>query len=106
MSNDDKFFDRLRNDARSLRYEPDDVMRARLAARIRARVAVTSQPGVVQLLARWFRPLAASLAALALAAPLSVVWIESSSDPSTSLEALSSHSLDLQMDGENYSVVD
>lgn len=69
MSDDDNFFDRLRDDARPLRYEPNVT---RISARVRERIA--AQPTVAQLLASWFRPLAATLTALALAAMIGVAW--------------------------------
>ena len=34
----DRFFERLRDDAPRLRYEPDDVLLTRLTARVRERV--------------------------------------------------------------------
>jgi hypothetical protein len=75
MTEDDKFFERLREDAQALRYQPaDDVVWTRLAARINERVR--PQPTVSSLLAGWFRPMAASLAALAVIAALSVPFIE------------------------------
>src|SRR6267378_1872163 len=49
-------YERLRGDARTLRYEPDDVSASRVAARVRSRIAAA--PTVAQLLARWARPLA------------------------------------------------
>jgi hypothetical protein len=62
---DDPFFERLRGDAAPLRYEPDAVSMARMSARIRGRV---SEPTVAELLARWFRPVAAAVTALAIIA--------------------------------------
>lgn len=64
---DDPFFQRLRNDARTLRHQPDEVTLARIRARIHAHLE-RSEPTVADLLAAWFRPLIASAAALALAA--------------------------------------
>jgi hypothetical protein len=103
---EDTFLDRLRDEARLLRYEPDDLAMTRLAARIRARVGASPQPGVSQLLARWFRPLVASLAALAVCATLSVIWIERA--PESTLDSLltSSNGVEIQLDGDTYSVVD
>jgi hypothetical protein len=72
---DDSFFERLRRDASALRYDGDAAMRTRLAARVRERIA---RPATVpQLLASWFRPLAASLAALGLAASLALAFLPS-----------------------------
>jgi len=79
---DDRFLDRLREDARHLRYEPgDDAVWTRLAARIES--DIRSDPTVSQLLARWFRPVAASLAALSVAGAISMQWIEQSREPMT-----------------------
>lgn len=71
---EDRFFERLREDARPLRFEPDDFMTTRISARIRERLQAPATAS--QVLARWFRPLAASLSALALAATLGIVWID------------------------------
>ena len=85
---DDKFIERLRDDAQQLRYEPaDDAAWTRLQARIRARIR--EQPTPEQLLARWFRPVAATLAALSVVAALSVHYIDASQQPST-VEAMAS----------------
>ena len=65
MNDDDKFFERLRGDAAQLRYEPDELALARIRARIRGAVG---RPTVAELLAAWFRPLAATLTAVAIAA--------------------------------------
>ena len=79
---DDRFFDRLRDDARQLRYEPDnDAVWTRLAARIQG--DIQSEPTVSQLLARWFRPAAASLAALSIAGVITMQWIEQSRETVT-----------------------
>ena len=72
MTDDDKFFERLRGDAAPLRYQVDDVKLARIRARIHERLA---RPGVADVLAAWFRPLAAGLAALALAAAISMATV-------------------------------
>lgn len=72
MPDDDKFFERLRVDAAPLRYRVDDVKLARIRARIHERLA---RPGVAEVLAAWFRPLAAGLAAVALAAAISLVAV-------------------------------
>jgi len=94
---DDKFFDRLREDARQLRYEPaDDAVWTRLPARIRQRIA---EPTVIDLLARWFRPVAASLAAVAIVASVGLTLIDSN-DSTT----LSSDEVEIAMAGDVYSV--
>lgn len=99
---DDKFFERLRDDAQRLRYEPDDVMLSRLSARVRERVAL--QPTVAQLLARWFRPLAASLAVLAVAATLGVQYFESKQQPTSLEAAMSADPVEISVDGDVYTL--
>lgn len=71
---DDKFLERLRSDARSLRYEPDAPALTRLTARVRARL--DEPAGVAHFIASWIRPLAASLTAIALAAAIGLTWLE------------------------------
>ena len=101
--NDDHFFERLRDDAASLRYEPDAAALTRLTARVRARVA--AQPTVESFLARWFRPLAASLAALAIVATLGVQWYERTQQQSTTLEAaMSADPVEITVDGNTYTL--
>ncbi len=70
---EDRFLDQLRADARALRYEIDPAGASRLRARIRARL---DEPTVAQFLAAWFRPLAASLSALALIAGIAITVLE------------------------------
>jgi hypothetical protein len=100
-----RFLERLRDDARSLRFEPkDDAIWTRLPAKIRARVQ--SQPLTAsQLLATWFRPIAASLTAVALAATIGLAWFERPS-AATSAETNVSAGVDIQMDGDLYRVGD
>jgi hypothetical protein len=101
--NDDRFLERLRDDARQLRYEADDVLLSRLRARVRARVA--APPSVESFLARWFRPLAASLAALALAATLGVQWYESRQQQTATLDAaMSADPIEISVDGNTYTL--
>jgi hypothetical protein len=73
------FFERLREDAAPLRHEPDGAAMTRVAARIRERVA---QPTVAELLARWLRPVAAALTAVAIVAIVSVVSISGNDEVS------------------------
>jgi len=96
---EDQFFERLREDAQELRYEPaGEFAWTRLAARIGERVR--TQPTASWFLARWFRPIAASLAALALAAVLSLQMIEEPASVETTVAA-GQHSVDI---GEALSV--
>jgi hypothetical protein len=76
---DDPFFERLRDEARSLRYDADDAVYTRLSARVRERVAAPVT--VSQLLAQWFRPLTASVAAVALAASIGMTWYQQTHEP-------------------------
>ena len=99
---DERFFERLREDAQNLRYQPDEVMLSRLTARVRARVG--AQPTVESFLARWFRPLAMSLTALALAASLGVEWYVNNQQQSTTLEAAMSAPVEISVDGNTYTL--
>ena len=98
---EDKFFERLRDDARSLRYEGDDFLSVRLAARVRERIA---RPATVsQLLAAWARPVAASLAALVLSVTLGLTWSQRRQE-STDTTIASSNPIEIAMAGELYGV--
>jgi uncharacterized membrane protein len=103
----DDFLDPLRDEAQQLRFEPDDMMTTRIAARVRERVIADAQSGIAQILERWFRPVVASLAALAVAAMLGVGWLEQSreSAASTSLDSMSStQTVDISVGGDTFSV--
>ena len=101
---DDRFLERLRDDARTLQYQPhDDAIWTRLPAKIRARIEARPA-SAAQLLAVWFRPIAASLTALALAATLGLAWFERPQSPAS--ETVASSGVDIQMDGEVYRVGD
>ncbi|HWS73462.1 MAG TPA: hypothetical protein VN605_15230, partial [Thermoanaerobaculia bacterium] len=76
---DDPFFERLRNEARTLRYEADAAVYTRLSARVRERI--TAPVTVSQLLAQWFRPLIASVAAIALTASIGITWYQQTHEP-------------------------
>jgi hypothetical protein len=102
----DKFFDRLRAEAAPLRYEPrDDAMWTRLQARIRERID-TAPPDIAQLIAGWFRPLTASLAALTLATALGVAYYEQSHDAGASIDSLAQSSIEVSIGGDTYSVAE
>jgi hypothetical protein len=96
---DDNFFERLRGDAAPLRYEPDAVAFSRMSARIRDRVAT---PTVAELLARWFRPLAAAVTALALMVGIGAGIGAAVLD--TPDESFASPSIELSVAGEQYHV--
>lgn len=92
---DDKFFERLRADAAPLRYRDDDVALARIRANIRARI---DEPGVLSVLASWFRPLTAALAAVAIAAALVLTVAE----PET--RTLADDTVEIVLGGDTYRV--
>ncbi len=105
MIENDDFLERLRPEARQLRFEPDEMMTTRIAARVRERIAAESQAGIAQVLARWFRPVVVSLATLALVAALGVQWLETRDVPVTSLDSLTStQTVDISVGGDTFSV--
>jgi hypothetical protein len=106
MTDNDNFLDRLRTDARQLRFEPDEMMSARIAARVRERIAAESETAIAQILARWFRPVIASLATLAVVATLGIQWAEQSHDASAaSLDSMTStQTVDISVGGDTFSV--
>lgn len=100
MSND-PFFDRIRAEAEPLRYRPSsDFAFSRMSAAVRERINAPAT--VSQLLAAWFRPVAASLSAVALAAILGVSWMIRMQE--TSAEQVATVSMQIAMDGDVYSV--
>lgn len=84
---EDPFFQRLRNDARTLRHQPDEVTLARIRKRIDAQLA-RAEPTVADLLAAWFRPLIASAAALALVAVIGTSVLRDNEDVSIAESAI------------------
>lgn len=96
-TDDDKFFERLQADAAGLRYQPDDATLARIRARIHERIA-PPRPGVLELLAAWFRPLAATVTAVVIAAVIGVTAIDRS-DAVADVETV-----EISMAGGTYSV--
>ena len=105
---EDRFFERLREEAAGLRYEPENPAAwTRLSARIRDGVLTRSQPvTVAQLLARWFRPVVISLAALAIVSTLGVQWFETSHDTMSVEAAMASNNVEISIDGDIYRVAD
>ncbi|HEX7154736.1 MAG TPA: hypothetical protein VF618_24835 [Thermoanaerobaculia bacterium] len=93
---EERFFEQLRRDAWALRYEPDEQRLRRIEAAVRMRLA-EEPPTVAQLLALWFRPLAASLTALAVAAILAVTLSGRGAD-------LSTEPIEVSIGGASYSV--
>ena len=100
---DDRFLEVLKQDAAPLRYTPgpNDPVWTRLPARVRG--AIDAPPATLaQLLAAWIRPLGASLAALALAASLSLGWLEWRSAAETDLNEVAS--IEIGVAGDAYDV--
>jgi hypothetical protein len=97
MTHDDPFLARLRQDAAPLRYDPDDIAVARIRARIRERVA---RPGVAEILAAWFRPLAAALVAVAIAAAAGIATVPEED------ESITPSTVQIVMAGDTYDVGD
>ena len=93
---DEEFFSRVRIDAAPLRDEPDPFAMGRIRAAVRERIL---RPTVPQLLARWFRPLTATLAIIALAAGIAVAAIDSNDNGS-----MGDSSVEIVMAGDSYSV--
>jgi hypothetical protein len=100
---DDKFFERLREDARQLQFPLDSMTMTRLGARIRARV--TAPATVSQMLAGWLRPLAATVAAMALAAVVSITWIEQSQNSAT-IDQLAVNTTEIAVDGASLGAIE
>lgn len=97
MTDDDRFFERLRVDARTLRHEPDELTLTRIRARIRERIEAPAT--VTSLLAAWFRPLAATLTAIAIAAAIGAAALNTSEETS-----LGDSPVEITMAGDTYSV--
>jgi hypothetical protein len=107
---DDPFFERLRKDADALRFDVPGAMSRRISARIRERITAREEAGVAQLLARWFRPVGAALAAFALAALLGIGWLEQSPDMTggstgVTLDSVSgTQTVDVSVGGDTFNV--
>jgi hypothetical protein len=101
---EDRFFERLRDDAARLRYEPkDEFVWTRLSARIRERIL---QPAdVSQMLARWFRPIAASFLLLAVGAAVTVSWVDRAQS-TYAVESIASHPVEITVDGNTFSLTE
>ena len=93
---DKEFFERIRADARPLRYEPDPVALSRIRARVRAGI---ERPTVTELLAAWFRPVLAAAGAIAVAAVIAFAAVDRTAEPE-----LAESSVDIVMAGDSYSV--
>jgi len=95
---DEQFFERLQRDAAALRHEPDAFALTRIRARVRERLREpNARPTVAQLLANWFRPLAVTLTAIAVAAAIGVTTLGAN-------DQLSEPNVEIVMAGETYSV--
>ncbi|MEO8034124.1 MAG: hypothetical protein ABI837_06795 [Acidobacteriota bacterium] len=98
---EDPFIERLREEATQLRYAPDEHMFVRLAAKVRERIQ--GQPSVSQLLALWFRPVATSLAALAIAASLGLSWVMHTQE-TVAVDQIATSTTQTSADADVYSV--
>lgn len=95
---EDRFIERLRDEAQQLRYEPDDVAVTRMSARIRARIAA---PTVSEMLANWLRPLTVSLSAIAFVSALGIAWYET--HPQVTVESqMAQSNIDVEMAGYSF----
>ena len=98
---DDKFYDRLRADAAQLRYQPrDEFLWTRLQARVRE--SIRRPADVSQMLARWFRPIAASFLLLAVGAAVTISWVERAQSTYV-VESIASHPVEITVDGDTFS---
>jgi len=97
--------ERLREDAERLRYAPAEhsAIWTRLPAGIRGRIG--AEATVSSMLARWFRPITASFAMLAIVAALSISWIETR-EPAYNTDSMASNSMEISIDGDTYSLAE
>jgi hypothetical protein len=95
MSEND-FFERLRADAKPLRYQPDEIALSRIRAQIRATI---ERPTVAEMLAAWFRPVLAAVAAIAAIA----VFTLTSLDPNEQA-TLGEQNVEIVMGDDSYRV--
>lgn len=94
MTEHDDFFERLRADARPLRYQPSGAELARIRARI---LATIERPTVMDTIAAWFRPLLAGVAAVAAVAVFALTQLEPASE-------VAYESVEVTMAGDSYRV--
>jgi hypothetical protein len=100
---DDRFFEQLRRDAARLQFTPaDETVWTRLGARIRE--SIHRPNSVSQMLARWFRPITASFVMLAIAAGLTMTWVDQAHESSYAAEAMASHPVEITVDGATFSL--
>jgi hypothetical protein len=98
MNERDDFFERLRADAAPLRHQPDPETLLRIRTRIAERLA--PRVTVAQLLAAWLRPVAATMAAIAVAAGIGIAtFTVRNNSQLTYVDAV-----EIVMGGETYSV--
>jgi hypothetical protein len=98
---EDRFLEKLRADAARLRFEPKDAfVWTRLRAQIRERIRRPAD--VPQILARWFRPIAASFLLLAAGAAVTVTWVERAQS-TYAVESIASHPVEISVDGDTFS---
>lgn len=73
MTENDDFFARLRADSKPLRYQASEVELSRIRARI---IATIERPTVLEMIAAWFRPVLAGVAAVAAVAVFTLTQID------------------------------
>ena len=102
MTDDDKFFERLRTDARALRHEPDERTLARIRARIHWHIndQLAPRPTVVELLAAWFRPLAAAAVTIAIVAGIGIAAVDRND------VTFGDDAVEVSVEGETFRVAD
>lgn len=96
MSENDDFLERLRADARPLRYQPTDAELARIRARI---LATIERPTVTDMLAAWFRPLLAGVAAVAAVGVFALTQLDTADEVAYAQEGV-----EVVMAGDSYRV--
>jgi len=103
---EDRFFEKLRDEAQQLRYAPNDpAVWTRLTARIRDRVR--HQTSVTQMLARWFRPITVTFVALSIVAAIGVSWVEQAHESANAVEAaMTSNSVEITLDGDTFNLAE
>lgn len=95
MSEND-FFERLRADAKPLRYQPDEIALSRIRAQIRSAI---ERPTVAEMLAAWFRPVLAAVAAIAAIAVFTLTSMDPNEQPT-----LGEQNVEIVMGDDSYRV--
>ena len=96
MTETDDFFERLRADARPLRYQASEAELSRIRARI---LATIERPTVMDMIAAWFRPVLAGVAAVAAVAVFALTQIDTNDQA-----AYAEDGVEVVMAGDSYRV--